>query len=132
MSLRVTLIQTLALANLLMGCSPATTVTQTAWSDSPDRQWLTRIVRYDTVGPGINGRYEVVKLLRRSTNKTVEILALDERKLTHQQLNGPPIILLHWDNPNRLEIRYRDGSVARPIAKVAELSVEIRRSAVLQ
>jgi len=115
---------------LAVGCSPATKIAATAWKVSPDGEWLTRVARYDSAGPGINALYEEVELKRRSTDKGVALLTLDEGSVLPDDLKGPPVITLQWRDPSHLEIAYRAGEIDHQIVKVADVSVETRRAAV--
>src|SRR3954452_17778010 len=128
MDLRAVLATSLILPVLLAGCSPAQQVTATAWDASPDGEWLARVARYDTVGPGMNSLYEIVQLKRRSADKGAE-LTLDEGEVPGEKLKGSPIVTLHWRDRTHLEIGYRAGEILHQVVKVDYVFVETRRSA---
>src|SRR5438270_1320540 len=129
MDLRAVLATSLILPVLLAGCAPAQQVTATAWEASPDGEWLARVARYDTVGPGINSLYETVQLKRRSADKGAELLTLDEGEVLGEKLKGSRIIMLHWRDRTHLEIGYRAGEILHQVVKVDDVFVETRRSA---
>ena len=132
MSLRSLLARTLLLSVSLGGCSPATEFTATPWQTSTNGEWLTRVARFDTVGPGNNSLYETVELKRSATNKGVAILTLDEGSELPDRLKGPPVITLRWRDPSHLAIAYRAGTVIHQIVKADHVFVETSRSDTLR
>ena len=132
MNSRSLLATALLLPVSVAGCSPATEFTATPWQTSPDGEWLTRVARYDTVGPGINGLGETVELKRNATNKGVVVLSLDEGDVLPDRLKGPPVITLRWRDPNHLAIAYRAGTVIHQIVKADHVFVETSRSEALR
>jgi len=124
MRLRACMIALSVLA-LAQACSPATTITNTPWVASPDGQWLTRITRYDTAGPGIDGLYETVQLKRRSASQEVEVFTLDEGALDASQLRGPPIITMRWNDTHHLEIKFRAGEAVHHFSRVTDVFVSV-------
>jgi len=121
-------VSTLMLLTICGSCSPATEFTATPWQASPNGEWLTRVARYDTIGPGINSLYETVELKRRATGKGVKLLTLDEGSVMPTQLKGPPVITIRWRDANHVELAYRAGEVVYQVGKAANVFVEARRS----
>jgi hypothetical protein len=130
MHLRAGLATSLIFPLLLVGCSPATQITATSWEASPDGEWVTRVARYDTAGPGNNSVFEVVEMKRRSADKGADLLTIDEGGVLPDELNGSPVITLHWRDRTHLQIGYRAGEIDHQVVKVANVSVETRRLAV--
>jgi hypothetical protein len=112
---------------LLAGCT-SSEVTETDWTASPNGQWLTRITRLDVAGPGNNALHETVQLKQLSASEPIDILSLDEGRLTGDQLNGPAIIKVRWRDPTHLELNYSGGEVVFQAVKVANLSIETIRA----
>lgn len=103
---------------LLVGCS-ATEVTETTWSASPGGEWLTRIVREDTSGPGNSYLAETVQLKRRTAEKPVDVLTLSQN-------HGPATIKVIWRDPTNLTLDHTGGTVVFQVVKLGELSIETR------
>ena len=125
--LTVALARIIVPAVLLLGCTPATIDTSTPWTASPDGQWLTRVTRSDTAGPGINALYESVELKRRTVTGSVPIFILDEGGLSGDQLKNTEIITLLWSDRSHLRIAYSGGDVLLLVPKIGDLSIEARR-----
>lgn len=112
---------TLAFGALALGACSANDTTKTAWSSSPGGEWLTRIVRNDTSGPGNNYLSETVQLKRRTAKETVNILTLEDN-------SRPARIELHWREPTQLTLEHTGGAVVFQVARVGELAIETRKS----
>jgi len=127
---RALLASSLVLPVLLFGCSPATKITATPWQASPDGEWVARVARYDTVGPGLDDLHEIVELRRRTADKGADLFSVDEGGVPPDELKGPPVITLHWRDRTHLEIDYRAGKIDHQVVKVAGLTIETRKLAV--
>ena len=127
MHLRAAVATSLALPMLLVGCSPATQITATPWQASPNGEWVTRVARYDTVGPGLDYLGEVVELKRRTAEKGADLLTLNEGNVPPEELKGSPMITVHWRDQTHLQISYRAGEIEHQVVKVADVFVETRR-----
>jgi hypothetical protein len=130
MHLRTFLAASLILPLLLVGCSRATQITATTWEASPGGEWVTRVARYDTTGPGSNSLIEIVEMKRRSADKGADLLTVDEGGVSPDELKISPVITLHWRDRTHLEIGYRAGEIDHQVVKAANVVVETRRFAV--
>lgn len=99
----------------LCACS-ATQVAETPWLPSPSGEWLTRIERSDTSGPGAGDLSETVQIRARASDKPVNVLTLGE-------MNGHARIELHWLDPTHLEIAYANGHIRFQAVKLGNLAI---------
>ncbi len=112
----------LCLATALLASCSATQETASPWAKSPNGEWLTRIARSDTAGPGINFLAETVQIKRANADETVDLLTLVEN-------DGGAKIRLWWRDPTHLVIGYLHAEVTFQAIKLGELSIETRELA---
>ena len=110
---------TSTVAAVLSACSGcATENTHTSWAPSPARDWLTRIERSDTAGPGVGYLADTVQISQPGVERPIDVFTMEE-------LYGPGKITLRWRDPAHLQVSYAGGNVIFQAVKLQNITIEV-------
>lgn len=100
----------------LSACS-ATEITHTQWMPSPTGEWLTRIERRDTSGPGAGDLNESVQLRRKGVDGPTTVLTISEQ-------TGPASIKVKWLSPERLQLTITGGTIDFQAVRLSNVAID--------